>query len=367
MYRPPNADVRPINGISVQPITPAERAQITTNTNNIATNASNIATNASDITTNASNIATANSNIANNLSLIQTNQSNISTNTSNIATNTSNIATNTSEIATKQDTLTTSTNISINEGTFNNIDIDCDSDPFPSALYIIHDNINPQPEYRTSIFLRKEVQASPYMICCPLSTTTPYAANQGTLGTEYDFRITSNGGVESAGNVVGKRFLGIISGSSVGGTAFYRFEGNSGQINMNTNGGVDVPWTATYADTTTFTQPSTTQIRVVSTGYYQINFNIYLTSTVQRANPTIRLRVNGSDTGYLAWGYLRGTTNVNESHWCLSPVMLNLQANDIVSVQGRYTANGATGAAYLYKNSSSSNTAYPSLMIKRIA
>jgi len=306
-------------------------------------------------------------NIATNTANIATNATNIATNATNIDTNSTDIAANVVAISTKQDTLTTSTNISINEGTFNNVDIDCDSDPYPGALYIIHDNINPQPQYRTSIFLRKEVQGSPYMICCPLSTLTPYDANTGTLGTDYDFRITNNGGVESAGNIVGKRFLGIISGSSVGGTGFYRFEGTSGTVNLNTSGGVDVPWTATYADTTTFTQPSSTQIRAVSTGYYEVGFNIYLTSAVQRANPTIRIRVNGNDTGFLAWGYLRGTTNVNESHWSLSPVMLFLQANDILTVQGRYTANGATGGAYLYNNQTSTNTAFPSLIIKRIA
>jgi len=360
MNRPLSAETRSINGITVEPITPAERAQIDTNTGNIATNTSNIATNTSDI-------ATANSNISTNTSDIATANSNIATNTSDIATNSTDIATNVVAISNKQDTLTTSSNISINEGTFKNVDIDCDSDPFPGALYIIHDNLNPQPNFRTSIFVRKEVQGSPYMICCPLSTATPNAANTGTLGTDYDFRITSSGGIESAGNIVGKRFLGIISGSSVGGTAFYRFEGNSGQINMNTAGGVDVPWTATYVDTTTFTQPSSTQIRVVSTGYYEVGFNIYLTSTVQRANPTIRIRVNGNDTGFLAWGYLRGQSNVNESHWSLSPVMLYLAANDILSVQGRFTTQGTAGGAYLYKNASSTNTAFPSLMIKRIA
>ena len=172
-----------------------------------------------------------------------------------------------------------------------------------------------------------------------------------------------------SGDVLADKYLHNVSGTNVNSYGFYQFTGTSGTINMNTTGGIDVPWTAQRADGTCFSQGTTgsTQIRIMATGYFEINFNIYLTSTAQRANPTLRIRINGNDTGYLAWSYIRSQNNHNESSWCLSPVLMNLNENDILSIQGRMTNNGVAGGCYLYNQAGSTNRAYPTLMLKRVA
>ena len=170
-----------------------------------------------------------------------------------------------------------------------------------------------------------------------------------------------------SGFVLSKMFLHQISGTVVRGYGFFRFQGTSGTINMNTTGGIDIPWTNVHVDGQTFLPVGTTQVKILNTGYYEVGFNVYLTSTAQRANPTIRIRVNGLDTAYLAWSYIRAASNHNESSWSLSPVLMSLTADDVISVQGRFTSNGITGGCYLYSNSAAINKAYSSLMLKRVA
>ena len=170
-----------------------------------------------------------------------------------------------------------------------------------------------------------------------------------------------------SGFVLSKKFLHQISGTVVRGYGFFRFQGTSGTVNMNTNTGIDVPWTNVHVDGQTFVPDGTTRVKIVETGYYEIGFNIYCTSTATRANPTIRLRVNGTDTGYLAWSYIRNHDNHNENSWSLSTVLMNLTADDLISVQGRFTSNGGSGGCYLYSNSATVNKAYSSLMLKRVA
>jgi len=390
MNRPLSAETRSINGITVEPITPAERAQIDTNTNAIAVNAGNIATGASAIAVNAGNIAT--------------NTTNIASGAAAIAVNAGNIATNTTAISNKQDTITSSTDLvmdQLNVGSnplqpgssvITRMFVDTDytntstlGNGFGNAIQFRFNRgaggLAPSTQGKLSCYFKSGANSTaPYigmkMEAIDDNTLRPLldVYHQAPNDDGDSVLVVGDGGGSIQARTVGltgdcraERFLSNITGSSVGGYGFYRFEGNSGQINMNTTGGIDIPWTATYADTNTFTQPSSTQIQVSATGYYEVSFNVYLTSTVQRANPTIRIRVNGNDTGFLAWGYLRGQSNVNESHWCLSPVMLYLATNNTISVQGRFTSTGTAGAAYLYKNASSTNTAFPSLMIKRIA
>ena len=89
-------------------------------------------------------------------------------------------------------------------------------------------------------------------------------------------------------DVLADKFLHNVSGTNVTSYGFYRFMGTSGTINMNYNG-ADVPWTALHTDGSSFAQGSTgsTQIRIIATGYYEVSFNIYCTSTYQRANPVV--------------------------------------------------------------------------------
>jgi len=170
-----------------------------------------------------------------------------------------------------------------------------------------------------------------------------------------------------SGLILSKMFLHQIDGTVVRGYAMFRYQGTSGTINMNTTGGIDIPWTNIHVDGQQFLPVGTTQVKILNTGYYEVGFNVYLTSTAQRANPTIRIRVNGLDTAYLAWSYIRAASNHNESSWSLSPVLMSLTADDVISVQGRFTSNGLAGGCYLYSNSAAINKAYSSLMIKRVA
>jgi hypothetical protein len=170
-----------------------------------------------------------------------------------------------------------------------------------------------------------------------------------------------------SGYVLANKYLHQISGTVVRGYGFFRYQGASGTINMNTTSGVDIPWTNVHVDGQTFTPVGTTQVKIIETGYYEIGFNVYCTSTAQRANPTIRIRVNGLDTAYLAWSYIRASSDHNENSWTLSPVLMSLAADDVISVQGRYSSNGITGGCYLYSNSAAVNKAYSSLMLKRVA
>ena len=171
-----------------------------------------------------------------------------------------------------------------------------------------------------------------------------------------------------SGFVLSKMFLHQTAGTSVvRGYGFFRYQGTSGTVNMNTTSGIDIPLTNVHTDGETFQPTGTTQVKIMNTGYYEIGFNVYLTSTFQRANPTIRIMINGNDTAYLAWSYIRSASNHNESSWSLSPVLMSLTANDLISVQGRFTNNGIAGACYLYSNSAAINKAYSSLMLKRVA
>lgn len=389
MNRPIIAETRPINGITVEPITPAERAQINTNTNNIAAN--------------TSAISTANNNIASNLGLIQANQTSIAVNASNISTNTSNISSNTTAIATKQDTITRNTDfimdqlnvggtaISPGSSVITRLFIDTPytdltnlGNGFGNCIQFRFSRgagaLTPQRQGQISCYFKSGANSTqPYtgirMEATDDNQFLPLLDVYHEPPTDDGRSVMEVGGGEGrilarsiilTGDIFARRLLTNSTSSLVGGHGFWRFEGNSGQINMNTTAGVDIPWSPHYVDGNQFSA-SGTGIQVLSTGYYEVNFNVYLTSVEQRPNPTIRIRINGADTGYLAWSYIRSFDGHNENNWCLSPVLLSLQDNDVITIQGKYTVNGRVGAVYLYKNASTTNTAYSSLYIKRIA
>ncbi len=390
MNRPVIAETRPINGITVEPITPAERAQINTNTNNIASN--------------TSAISTANNNIASNLGLIQANQTSIAVNALNISANTSNISSNTTAIATKQDIITRDTDFIMDQLNVGGTAITPGSSvitrlfidtPYTTSASLangfgnsiqfrfnrgLNGGTTPVRQGQISCYFKSGAgTGAPYVgmlfegiddnTIQPLLNVYHEAPNDdGRSVMEVgggEGRILARS-IVLTGDIFARRLLTNSTSSSIGGHGFWRFEGNSGQINMNTTAGVDIAWTPHYVDGNQFSA-SGNGIQVLSAGYYEVNFTIYLTSNSVRVNPSIRIRVNGNDTGYLAWSYIRADSNHNESSWCLSPVVLYLQDNDVITIQGKYTANGGTGAAYLYKNASTTNTAYSSLYIKRIA
>ena len=328
---------------------------------------------------------------------VDANTANIAINTADIATNTADIATNVIDISGKQDTLSNASNITLR--TLN----------FPDAISANTGNLTLPGN--TQLFsgnapagVQAKIQNGNLLNFVSLQNTlltnitlganwkyqnaASYAVNNANGGIleridptsgQHNWYKLNNIGIVMAwqpqndrlflsGEVLANKYLHRISGTVVRGYGFFRFQGTSGTINMNTTGGVDIPWSNIHVDGTTFLPVGTgTQVKIVETGYYEVNFNVYCTSTAERANPTIRIRINGLDTAYLAWSYIRASTNHNENSWTLSPVLMSLAANDVISVQGRFTSNGNSGGCYLYSNSASINKAFSSLMLKRVA
>ena len=386
---------------------------------NIATNTSGLAAAVSDIATNTSGLSSLTATVGTNTSAISSNTSNIAANTSNVATNTAAISSITSDIAAaeatlvsaiaaanaltlkvnqnetallgKQATITNSMDLSARSITFNNTQStgnvilagNAILKSGSSGAIIQNGNIINFTSIQNSLLTNATLGASwkyqntaAYNVVNELNNNIleridPTSGQHnwykaGDIATVLAWQ-PQNDRLFLTGDVLAHKFLHRVSGTVVRGYAFLRFQGISGTINMNTTAGIDIPWINVHVDGQTFQLDGTTRVKIVTTGYYEVGFNVYLTSTVQRANPTIRIRVNGTDSGYLAWSYIRSASDHNESSWSLSPVLMNLVANDLITVQGRFTSNGIAGGCYLYNNASSTNRAYSTLTLKRVA
>ena len=315
----------------------------------------------------------------------------IETNKNNIATNASNITTNASDISGKQDTLTTSSDVSVRtisfaQGGSGEVILGTNGRLISggAGATILNGNLTNFTSLQNSLLTNvtlgtawKYENSSNYFVRNTAASNDIVELINPSTG-QHNWYAAGNIAVVMAwqpqnarlflsGDVLANKYLHRISGSVVRGYAFFRYQGTSGTINMNTSSGIDIPWSSVHVDGQTFTPVGTTQVRIVETGYYEVGFNVYLTSSSTRVNPTIRIRINGLDTAYLAWSYIRNSDNHNESSWTLSPVLMSLTANDVLSVQGRFTSNGGTGGCYLYSNSAAINKAYSSLMLKRVA
>ena len=107
----------------------------------------------------------------------------------------------------------------------------------------------------------------------------------------------------------------------------------------NVNGGALEAFTNynTLATTPTFESGTFTYavdgVTVSETGLYQINFNAYFRSTVQRGSPAARLSVNGvANTEIVSTGYIRSQNGHNESSLNMTHTLYNSSANDKVNV-----------------------------------
>ena len=315
----------------------------------------------------------------------------IETNKNNIATNTADIATNASDISGKQDTLTSASAITLRSINFPVV-VAAGNITMPGNAILTsgnaggkiqNGNIIDFTSIQNTLLINATLGASwKYQNTAAYNVVNALNNNileriDPTSGQHNWYKAgdiaavmawqPQNNRLFISGDILADKYLHRISGTVVRSYGFFRFQGTSGTINMNTTGGIDIPWTNVHVDGLTFVPVGTTQVRIVDTGYYEVGFNIYCTSTAERANPTIRIRINGNDTAYLAWSYIRASTNHNENSWTLSPVLMSLTANDLLSVQGRYTANGQTGGCYLYSNSAAVNRAYSTLTLKRVA
>jgi len=331
-------------------------------------------------------------------------QNEVDANTANIAINTADIATNATDISGKQDTLTSASVISLRSVDFptsvtaGNITLPGNSNltsggsgakiqngniiDFTSIQNTLLQNITLGTtwKYQNSggYFVRNATNNEILEFINPGDgshswygpsngqTTVPSVVMSWTPSVALPGGGTGER-LYCSGLILSKMFLHQIAGTVVRGYAMFRYQGTSGTINMNTTGGIDIPWSNIHVDGQQFLPVGTTQVKILNTGYYEVGFNVYCTSGAERANPTIRIRINGLDTAYLAWSYIRAASNHNENSWTLSPVLMSLTANDVLSVQGRFTSNGNSGGCYLYSNSAAINKAFSSLMIKRIA
>jgi len=314
----------------------------------------------------------------------------IETNKNNIATNASDIATNASDISGKQDTLTTSSNVSVRtisfaQGGSGEVILGTNGRLISGGggATILNGNIVDFTSVQNSLLINATLGASwKYQNAAAYNVVNELNNNileriDPTSGQHNWYKAGDIGVVMAwqpqndrlfiTGDILADKYLHRISGTVVRGYGFFRFQGTSGTINMNTTSGIDIPWTNITVDGQTFVPVGTTQIRIVNTGYYEVGFNVYCTSGAERPNPTIRIRINGLDTAYLAWSYIRSAANHNENSWTLSPVLMQLNANDVLSVQGRFTSNGNSGGCFLYSNSAAINKSYSSLLLKRVA
>ena len=92
----------------------------------------------------------------------------------------------------------------------------------------------------------------------------------------------------------------------------------------------------TLATTPTFESGTFTYavdgVTVSETGLYQVNFNAYFRSIVQRGTPAARLSVNGvANSEIVSTGYIRSQNGQNESSLNMFTI-LQLNANDKVNV-----------------------------------
>ena len=403
---------------------------VSTNTGNISSNASAISSLTGTVSSNTSAISTNAGNISSNASAISSLTGTVSSNTSAISTNAGNIATNTAGLVVanqsingaiaagnaltsrvnanettllgKQDTLsnanTSAGNVTLRTLNFpDSLSGGAGNLTLPGNTQLFSGNApnGVQAKIQNGNLLNFVSLENTLLKTCTLGANWKYQnaasyavnnANGGileridpTTGQHNWYGLNNiqivmawqpqNDRLFLSGSVLADRYLHRISGTNVFSYGFYQFMGTSGTVNMNTTGGIDIPWTGIHADGSSFSQGAagSTQITILATGYYEINFNIFLTSVFQRTNPTLRLRLNGQDTPYLSWSYIRSASNHNESSWSMSPILASISAGDILSVQGRFTTNGVAGAVYLYNNLSSTNPATPYLMIKRVA
>ena len=387
-------------------------------TGTVSSNTSAISTNTGNISSNASAISSLTGTVSSNTSAISTNAGNIATNTNGLTTANQDITAievaattlqgrvnaNETTLSGKQDTLsnanTSAGNVTLRTlnfpdslGATANITLPGNTQLFsgsaPSGVQAKIQNGNIYNFASVDTTLLKNVTLG---ATWKYQNSAGYYVRNATFNTIIEYINPSDGThnwysadssttvptkvfgwnptlerLYCSGFVLSKKFLHQIVGTVVRGYGFFRFQGTSGTINMNTTTGIDIPWTNVHVDGQTFLPVGTTQVKIVETGYYEIGFNVYLTSTFQRANPTIRIRVNGTDTPYLAWSYIRSASNHNESSWSLSPILISLAEDDLISVQGRFTTNGIAGTCFLYSNSATTNKAFSSLMLKRVA
>lgn len=172
------------------------------------------------------------------------------------------------------------------------------------------------------------------------------------------------GGSGGDGLVKARNYLRTeIINNDIGGYLFAIIS-SLGTTDVNTSTPVAADWTEIYMDTDNFSRPSTSEVRILTTGVYEISFNVFLVSSNTRVNPWVRLVVDGNDTGYGSLSYIRNLDNHNVSCWVMSPILYTISANQDLTIEASDEGLGGTGSTYYFF--SGSPLIHSHLMIKRI-
>ena len=175
-----------------------------------------------------------------------------------------------------------------------------------------------------------------------------------------------------------REHLNLQVGSTVvRGYGMFWFTDTHTDYDMNTLAGKSIRWTSKHVDGSLFTLQGTDneQIKVTVAGFYEVSFTVFCTSGSQRPNPTIALFKNGTEfTSIAAHSYIRNYDNHNFNTWTASPGIVQMAANDTFVVKGFYTGSGRQGNVYLMNGGGTSFTNVlgsvpirPYMLIKRIS
>ena len=200
----------------------------------LATTTGTVSSNTGDISTLTSGLAAAVGDITTNTASVATNTSNLSTLTADIASAEATIAAVVVTVTGKQDLITSSTELDIGaiDGTL-----------------LKNITLGPNWKYQNS---------ASYSV--RNATTTGILEQINTTNGQHNWYAAGNTAVVMAwqaqndrlflsGDVLANNFLHTVSNNNVvRGFGFFRFEGTSGSVDMNTTAGADVPWTTKHVD-----------------------------------------------------------------------------------------------------------------------
>ena len=188
-------------------------------------------------------------------------------------------------------------------------------------------------------------------------------------GIVQDGNISCNS-IDCTGVSTASEHVNLQDGTLVRGYGMFHFNQTGTDYDMNTTFGKAIRWSNKHSDTSLYTiqGADNEKIRVNTTGFYEVSFQIFCTSTAARPNPSIGLFKNGATyTGIGAWSYIKGTGH-NYNTWTASPGIVYMDATDYFSVVGVLTSTGGTGAVYLVNSSFNGiGQIRPYLLIKRIS
>jgi len=183
------------------------------------------------------------------------------------------------------------------------------------------------------------------------ASSSPYIDFKNDASSDYDVRLslTGNDTLEIAGGtllVAEPTMPGEVATKNYVDQTQLQFVEvtNSNMTDVNISGGTVVAFSTTVnhnTDTTLFV-PIANGVQVAEAGTYEVMTNLYVTSTVQRANIGVEITVNGSPQGIKGAGtYIRSQNGHNESSAHVSQI-LTVSTGDVIGVQSERLAQSGS-------------------------